>query len=90
MSQHSEDSQAYRRLRLQFLEDHPVCWICQHGGANQVDHKIPRSKRRGRLETWNWRPAHGPPGCPTCKRCCNQVRGTGDVAPTAWVTSPDW
>lgn len=90
MSRHSEDSHAYRKARREFLEEHPVCWICHHGGANQIDHKIPRSKRAGRMERWNWRPSHGPPGCPICKQCCNQVRGTGEVEQTRWVTSPDW
>ena len=90
MSRHSEDGAVYRRLRLDFLAEHPICWICHHGEANQIDHKIPRSKRRGRLEVWNWRPAHGPPGCPTCGVRCNQVRGVGQPKPQLWVTSPDW
>lgn len=41
MSQHSEDSYAYRKARRAFLAEHPVCWICGHGGANQIDHRNP-------------------------------------------------
>jgi 5-methylcytosine-specific restriction endonuclease McrA len=90
VSQYTEDSAAYRKARIEFLDDYPTCWLCHHDGANQIDHKIPRSKRIGRMERWNWRPAHGPPGCPTCGRNCNQVRGAREEEPKAWVTSPDW
>lgn len=97
MSRHSEDSYAYRKARRAFLAEHPVCWICGHGGANQIDHRIPRSRRPvGRLEMWNWEPSHGPrpdgsPGCAVCATNCNQKRGTGGApAPALWVTSPHW
>lgn len=75
MSQHTEDSKAYRRMRLDFLADHRACWICHHDGADTIDHDPPRAVHRVDLDVSTWRPAHGVAGCPTCKRRCNQERG---------------
>lgn len=55
-----------------------TCWICQHGGARQVDH-VESVADRPDLEFTlsNCRPAHGAPGnrCPVCLQYCNQLRG---------------
>jgi 5-methylcytosine-specific restriction endonuclease McrA len=82
MSRHTEDGARFRRARKAFLERNPTCWICGHGGADTIDHKVPRSVRRTSLDITNWRPAHGVHGCRTCKphsdgrpRRCNQERG---------------
>lgn len=82
MSQWTEDGARYRRARRAFLAANPVCWLCHHGGADQVDHVIPRSVMRTKLDYANWRPAHGTRGCDQCPRDaygrlrkCNQVKG---------------
>lgn len=85
MSRWSEDSQPYRRARRAFLTEHPICWICGHPHANQIDHDPPQSLYHSRMDMDTWRPSHGPPGCPTCGRCCNQERGT---RPLAALTPP--
>jgi 5-methylcytosine-specific restriction endonuclease McrA len=56
-----------------------ICHLCQHPGAQQVDHLIPVSLRPdlGWVVS-NLRPAHGGKNnpCPVCHLRCNQVRGT--------------
>lgn len=80
MSRHSEDGRRYRVLRRAYLAANPVCWICGHLGADQIDHDPPRLHHRAKLDQATWRPAHGTSRCPTCGRCCNQERGTKPVA----------
>ena len=89
MSRHTEDGSTYRRLRRQFLAEHPVCWICGHSGADQIDHDPPQAVHRTKLDLTTWRPAHGTNGCTTCRRRCNQERGT---KPHVQVFTPrlDW
>ena len=58
------------------------CWICGHGGANQVDHLEPTSTHP--QLTWvlgNCRPVHGVPAnrCPVCGRACNQERQAAPI-----------
>jgi hypothetical protein len=77
MSRWSADSRAYRRQRLAFLLANPVCWLCGHPAADQIDHAIPVGPPHhgSRFDPGNWRPAHGVAGCPSCGQRCNQVRG---------------
>lgn len=78
MSRWSADGRRFRRERAAFLAAYPVCWLCGHAGADQVDHVVPASQAPWlRYVVSNWRPAHGVNGCPTCGRRCNQERGTG-------------
>lgn len=66
----------WRRIRAQVLAESTTCWICGHDGSDTVDHVIPLSRGGDPLDPANLRPAHGVKGCPTCKRRCNQSRGT--------------
>lgn len=99
MSQHTEDGARYRRARRAFLQANPYCWICGHPGADTVDHAIPRSVRRTKLEITNWRAAHGVKGCTHCPpkadgrpARCNQDRGTKPVESMIKTFTPniDW
>lgn len=82
MSRHTEDGHRYRVARRRFLAANRVCWICGHEGADTIDHVVPRSILKTKLDYGNWRPAHGVSGCSTCvphadgrPRRCNQERG---------------
>ncbi len=99
MSKHTEEGARYRRARLRFLSVYTTCWICGHEGANTIDHVVPRSIRRTRLDIANWRAAHGVDGCSTCPphgdgrlRKCNQERGTKPITMmgNAYVPKVGW
>jgi hypothetical protein len=94
MSRHSEDGRRYRILRRAYLEANPVCWICGHGGSNQIDHDPPRAQHKAKLDQSTWRPAHGNGmgRCPTCGRACNQERGTKPIEamPIAYKPVMPW
>ncbi|MET9301772.1 hypothetical protein ABZX66_20860 [Micromonospora aurantiaca] len=94
MSRHSEDGARYRAARQRFLADNPLCWICGHGGADTIDHDPPRAVHRVKLDLATWRPAHGVRGCPvaTCRRRCNQERGTRPIEAlrAAFVPAMKW
>lgn len=91
------------RTRDAFLLAHPICWICGHPGADQIDHAIPTSKAPWlAMEPSNWRSAHGVRGCPLCPvtissdrrrhgktRKCNQSRQAKLSLPTT-RTSRTW
>jgi hypothetical protein len=95
VSQWTADSTWYRRAKAAFLAANTICWVCGHGGADQVDHVIPASVAPElRFEPSNWRPAHGVRGCPQCPpnpstdkrrngqpRRCNQSRGASMALP---------
>jgi 5-methylcytosine-specific restriction endonuclease McrA len=65
----------WKRARARVLADSDVCWWCGHGGADAVDHVVPRSLGGPVLDPANLRPIHGVTGCPACKVKCNSVRG---------------
>jgi 5-methylcytosine-specific restriction endonuclease McrA len=97
MSRWSADSRWYRKAKVEYLAAHPTCWICGHGGADQIDHLIPVSKAPDlAMVVANWRPAHGVRGCATCPptvsadkrrhgqpRRCNQARGNRPPTPSS-------
>lgn len=101
MSQWSVDIP--RPLREAFLAAHPICWICGHPGADQIDHYIPVSKAPWlAMVVSNWRAVHGVNGCPLCPltvssdrrrhgktRKCNQSKGNRMVLPDR-PTSREW
>jgi hypothetical protein len=103
MSQHSEDSAWYRRMRPVFLAAHPICHICGHPGTDEIDHDPPISKApwvKGDMRFWL--AAHGVRGCPLCPltvsadkrrhgktRKCNQSRGARMTVPDR-PTSRQW
>jgi hypothetical protein len=103
MSRWSADSAWYRRTKAEYLAAHPICWICGHPGADQIDHYIAVSKAPWlAMVVSNWRPAHGVRGCPLCPptvsadkrrhgqpRRCNQSRGNRMVVPDR-PTSRRW
>lgn len=91
MSQWTADSRVYRRQRVAFLLANPVCWLCGHPAADQIDHAIPVGPPHfgARFDQGNWRTAHGSRGCPTCAVRCNQVRGSRVDAVTS-VRSRRW
>lgn len=90
MSRYSEDGRRYRVLRRAYLAANPICWICGHHGANQIDHDPPRVHYQVKLDQNTWRPAHGNGAmqCPTCGRSCNQERGTKSIDELALITTP--
>lgn len=76
-------SGAWDMLRARVLGAYgTVCWICEHGGARQVDHVEPVTERPDlAFALSNMRPAHGSRNpCPVCseaagrKVCCNQLK----------------
>ena len=80
LSQWSARGRLYNKLRTIYLLAFSTCWICGHGGADEVDHVVsPRDAPELALVVDNWRPAHGPAGCPDCGRKCNQERGLKPV-----------
>jgi hypothetical protein len=84
----------WRRIRAQVLATSTVCWLCGHEGAGDIDHDPPRSELLARglnpEDPQYLRPAHGAYSrCPTCGRCCNQVRGNRDHIPPR-TTSRAW
>jgi 5-methylcytosine-specific restriction endonuclease McrA len=82
MSRFTADSRWYRKAKAEFLAAYPICWLCGHPGADQIDHVIPVSQAPWlRFEPSNWRPAHGVRGCQHCGRRCNQQRGTRVAQP---------
>jgi hypothetical protein len=79
----------WRRCRAIVLSVSTVCHLCGHEGARDGDHHpipLQELKRLG-LDPDDARyvkPAHGANSrCPTCGRCCNQVKGAkvGYVVP---------
>ena len=79
----------WRRCREAVLEVSTICHLCGHDGAGDGDHHpvpLGELKRLG-LDPDDpayVKPAHGANSrCPTCGRCCNQVKGAkvGYVAP---------
>lgn len=77
MSRWTADSRWFRKAKAEYLAAFPVCWLCGHMGADQIDHYIAVSKAPWlAMVVANWRPAHGVRGCSSCGQRCNQVRGT--------------
>lgn len=77
MSRWKADSWAYRKERRIYLALNPVCALCGHAGASEIDHRIPVGPPHygDPLDKTNWQPAHGSAGpCSVCHRCCNQIR----------------
>lgn len=74
-----------------------ICHLCGHDGAGDVDHVLPLAVLQAEgidpRDVQYLRPAHGSLSrCPTCRRCCNQIKGNKldyTAAPTGsrvWVT----
>jgi hypothetical protein len=64
--------------QLVFATYGDICWLCDHGGARQVDHVESTTDRPELIFVLaNCRPAHGAPGnrCKICGQNCNQLRG---------------
>lgn len=60
-------SRQFRRMRQRVLEQSDICWLCGQGGADTVDHIIPRSVAPHLAEQIeNLASAH---------RACNSSRG---------------
>lgn len=67
------------------LAQSTVCHLCGHGGAGEVDHRVPRSvvlaSGGDPGDIANLAPAHGAKSpCPICRVACNQAKGD----------RPDW
>lgn len=69
-----------------------MCWLCGHGGAQDVDHLIPPSQGGSMFDIDNLRPMHNVThGCPYCGRKCNRDKGETPASQiTRLVTSQDW
>lgn len=86
----------WRRTRKQILAASDICHICGHDGATEVDHLLARSMGGDSRGKHNLAPAHGSSRpCPTCGKCCNQVRYWAEYraakeAPTSTNTSRTW
>ena len=84
----------WRRVRAAVLAESTTCHLCGHGGAGEVDHRVPRSvvlALGGDPEDpTNLAPAHGARSkCPDCGVACNQAKGDRPHAPRR-VTSRAW
>lgn len=85
----------WRRVRASVLARSTVCWLCGHGGADSVDHIIPRAvaiamgEHRLLNDEANLAPAHHQP-CPDCGVRCNRKRGTGTAKPSTPLQSRPW
>ena len=78
----------HERNRATVLAQSRVCWLCGHGGADQVDDVVPKA-RGGTSTLANLRPAHGTRPCPTCGIRCNQVRGKAVMTMGMHITHSD-
>jgi 5-methylcytosine-specific restriction endonuclease McrA len=78
-------------MRRGVLGADDVCIVCGHGGADSVDHVIPKSVAPELAEDpGNLAPCHHEP-CPVCGQRCNNVKGTKDLADVVVVNaSRDW
>ncbi len=74
------DDAAYRAYKRALLAVYDICHLCGHGGADSLDHIIPR-RDGGTNHPTNLAPAHFKP-CPMCHVRCNQRRGAR-VLPSA-------
>lgn len=79
----------WRRARAAILATSTLCHLCGHEGAGEADH---HPLTLGQLiaqgldpdDPAYLKPAHGAfSRCPTCGRCCNQVKGDRDHIPQA-------
>ena len=82
---------AARLVTAVLLEQGRTCWLCGGGGADSVDHEIPRS-RGGTDNPTNLRPVHH-----DVAPYCNRRRGNDDPftpdpdpQPTGVGLSPRW
>jgi hypothetical protein len=77
----------WRRCRAIVLASSTICHLCGHDGAGDGDHHpFTLQQLRAMGEDPNdprWvKPAHGALSrCPTCGRCCNQMKGDRPTAP---------
>jgi len=76
----------YRRARAEMFAIYgDTCHLCGHPGARTADHLVPVALDADQpIDPHDMRPAHGSGGthpnpCPTCRRHCNQERGTKAV-----------
>ena len=69
-----------------------MCWLCGHGGAQEVDHLEPPGHGGSMFDVANLRPIHNVThGCPYCGRKCNREKGDMPLSQvTRLVTSQDW
>lgn len=91
----------WRRAAQAARDATDICWICGHAGARTVDHEPPLSVLEAHgldpRDPQYLRIAHGSGGrqapnpCPTCRRYCNQLKGTrsGFTLPTV-TPSRNW
>lgn len=77
----SATGRPWRRARAAVLARSTLCWLCGHGGADSVDHVIPRSRGGSLLDPSNLRPAH---------LRCNIQRGNKPAVDTPPPRSRDW
>lgn len=82
-----------RRAPSEYIERHKaariiaahagICWLCGHGDATQVDHRIPWAEWTHPTlsvhDASNLAPAHGTP-CPTCGIDCHEVKSKAEAA----------
>ena len=55
-------TERWKRLRLRFLAEHPVCAQCLRAPANTVDHKVPHKMDEALF--WDWDNLRA--NCPSC------------------------
>lgn len=84
-------SYAYRKMRARILADSDICIVCGHTDSQAVDHRTPVARGGHATDPDNLAPIHGVQGCPTCKRKCNNDKGTKALPQvTRLNTSRDW
>jgi len=97
MSSHGRGHRTWREhIRPAILEASRVCSWCGHGGANAVDHIIPKTLAPELAhDPSNLLPIHGVEGCPVCPtrrgkpRRCNMEKGA-KVGPPPDTGSRAW
>lgn len=89
---HVLSSRRWRTLRADTLAKTDICILCGHGGSTQGGHKLPRATHPHlALDPTNVGSIHGPEGCPTCGRQCNQEQGATPLDQMMDLnTSRDW
>lgn len=65
-----KESKEYSAKRLQFLEDLPLCEVCQRAKSTDVHHVEKRGKNYLRVDTW----------LATCRPCHDKIHREPDWA----------
>ena len=83
-------SSPLKRVRAMVMRQHNgICYLCGHGGADEVDHIIGVAQWRKEQRVGdvnhpsNLAPAHGTP-CLTCGKTCHKDKTQSEAAEARW------